>query len=290
MRETSPINRTREDAANIVLLEHVNVTQPDQRLATLFYVCGLGFTRDPFLFVGVENMWVNIGRNQMHLPTDKPQRVRGIIGLVAPDLDALERRLDQVAPELAGTCFSLRHNDSFVEVTCPWGNRFRCHAPGPEFGPRELGIAYVDFAVAVGTASRIAEFYKRAMGAPSTTVTRNGAVSAAISTGQDQHLFFTETSNGIEEYDGHHIAIYIADFSGPYWRLQERNLITRDTDPHEWRFQDIVDLQTNEVLFTLEHEVRSLKHPLYGRPLINRNPEQTNQNYNRGKEPFSGSF
>ena len=42
-------DRTREDVSNIVHLEHVNVTQPDQGLATQFYVAGLGGTRDPFM-------------------------------------------------------------------------------------------------------------------------------------------------------------------------------------------------------------------------------------------------
>ena len=37
--------------SNIRLLEHVNLTQPDQRLATLFYVVGLGLTRDPYMMV-----------------------------------------------------------------------------------------------------------------------------------------------------------------------------------------------------------------------------------------------
>ena len=54
---------------NIVHLEHFNVCIPDQRLATLFYVVGLGGTRDPYLFMGLENMWVNFGRTQVHLPS-----------------------------------------------------------------------------------------------------------------------------------------------------------------------------------------------------------------------------
>ncbi|HEX3537700.1 MAG TPA: hypothetical protein VHU15_13140 [Stellaceae bacterium] len=33
------------------------------------------------------------------------------------------------------------------------------------------------------------------------------------------------------------------------------------------------------MLFTIEHEVRSMTHPLYARPLVNRNPAQTNRNY-----------
>ena len=56
--------RARQDLGNIVLLEHVNVTIPDQRLATIFYLSGLGLTRDPYLMAGIENMWVNVGRSQ----------------------------------------------------------------------------------------------------------------------------------------------------------------------------------------------------------------------------------
>ena len=33
------------------------------------------------------------------------------------------------------------------------------------------------------------------------------------------------------------------------------------------------------MLFQIEHEVRSMTHPLLNRPLINRNPAQTNRNY-----------
>ncbi|MGH8741758.1 MAG: hypothetical protein ACREUN_12650, partial [Burkholderiales bacterium] len=69
-------DRAAESTGNIVLLEHVNVTQPDQRLATLYYVVGLGGTRDPYIMVGVDNMWVNFGRTQVHLPTKGPQVLR----------------------------------------------------------------------------------------------------------------------------------------------------------------------------------------------------------------------
>jgi hypothetical protein len=40
----------------------------------------------------------------------------------------------------------------------------------------------------------------------------------------------------------------------------------------------------------LEHEVRSLTHPLCARPLINRNPAQTNREYVRGHDAFRGTY
>src|SRR6185436_9057181 len=101
-------DRPREDVSNIVHLEHVNVTQPDQRLATLFYVAGLGGTRDPFIMVGLDNMWVNLGRSQMHLPTREAQVLRGTIGLVVPDLALLKKRLEKVAPALKGTAVGFK--------------------------------------------------------------------------------------------------------------------------------------------------------------------------------------
>src|SRR4051812_28566301 len=103
-------DRKRDDVGNIQGLDHVNLAIPDQRIATIFYIMGLGYTRDPFARVGISNMGVNLGISQFHLPTvsgERPvaQRLRGTIGLVLPDLEALTRRLEKVAPLLAGTSF-----------------------------------------------------------------------------------------------------------------------------------------------------------------------------------------
>ncbi len=116
-----------EDVGNIVSLEHVNVQIPDQSLATLFYVVGLGCTRDPYLNVGLNNMWANIGEQQFHLPTRSPQVIDGYIGLVVPHLEGLAKRLEAVAEGLKGTQFSYRQDGDHMIVTCPWGNRYRCH-------------------------------------------------------------------------------------------------------------------------------------------------------------------
>ena len=86
-------DRTAEDIGNSIHLEHVNVRVPDQRLATLFYVAGLGLTRDPSMMVGDGNMWVNAGRSQFHLPTGKAQVLRGHTGIVIAGRAALLDRL-----------------------------------------------------------------------------------------------------------------------------------------------------------------------------------------------------
>lgn len=289
-------DRTTQDVGNIVHLEHWNVVINDQRLATLFYIVGLGGTRDPFLFPGMENMWVNFGRTQVHMPSrganPKPERVRGTIGYVVPDLEALKKRLEyagsemkRVAPEKPNQ-FSWREKDGAVEATCPWGNRVRCHAASPAFGNTELGLVYVDFDVPPGSAEGIALFYNDVMKAPA----RAERGRATVSIGRNQHLYFTETGAPIPEYDNHHIQVYIADFSAPYRWLRERDLVSMETDEAEWRFQWIVDPRDGRKLFQIEHEVRSMKHRLFGRPLINRNHAITNVGYVQGHDAFRGTY
>ena len=79
----------------------------------------------------------------------------------------------------------------------------------------------------------------------------------------------------------------MANFSGPHGYLVERGLITEESDTCQYRFQDIVDPDTDKVLFTLEHEVRSMRHPMWGREFINRNASQNIRSYARGRDAFS---
>ncbi|HWO73653.1 MAG TPA: hypothetical protein VNN21_08845 [Dehalococcoidia bacterium] len=267
--ETQTPAYVEEDVGNIALLEHVNVQIDDQALSTLFYVVGMGFTRDPEMMVGLENMWVNLGEQQFHLPTGKPQVLRGHVGIVTPSLDALAGRLEAVAPKLEGTKFAWSRSEDCIEAVSPWGNRYRCYEPSPEFGSMRLGIPYVQFDVPRGTARGIAAFYDQIMGAPATVAGRDGNDAAEVSVGQYQKVIFRETDQ-VAEYDGHHIAVYVANFSRPYAMLAERGLITEEPRNHQFRFVDIVDPATNQKLFSIEHEVRGLKHPLYRRPLVNR--------------------
>jgi len=283
-------DRTRQDLGNILLLEHVNVSIPDQRLATIFYLSGLGLTRDPYLMTGIDNMWVNVGRSQFHLPSRGVQVLRGRVGIVLPDLAALERRLRDVAPLLAETRFAWEKRDGCIEATCPWGNRYRCHAPAPEFGDTGLAIAYVELDVPVASAQGIARFYREFLGAHAAQGSSPGGAAAVVSTGAAQQLRFRETAAPLPEYDGHHVQVYVADFSGPHRRLLERGLVTEESGEYQYRFRDIVEPASGKRLFTLEHEVRSLTHPLYARPLVNRNPAQNNREYVRGHDAFRGTY
>jgi hypothetical protein len=279
-------NRATEDLGNSIHLEHVNVQVPDQRLATLFYVAGLGLTRDPYLMVSDGNMWINVGRSQFHLPSGQAQVLRGHTGIVLSGREALLGRLASVARKLEGTAFSFRENNDYVEATCPWGNRVRCYEPdAARFGRVTLGIPYVEFDVPAGTAQRICDFYPQVMGMPAEFSNGDGRL-ARVKMGKDQYLQYRETDRPQPEYDGHHVQMYITNFSGPYRELSARGLIYSEDNQYQYRFRDIVDLTDGKPLFTIEHEVRSATHPMYLRPLVNRNPAQTNQTYATGHDQW----
>jgi hypothetical protein len=258
-----------ENVGNIMLMEHVNVQVPDQQLATLFYLVGMGFTRDPHMMVGLENMWVNIGEQQFHLPTREPQVLRGHTGIVTPNLDTLEARLEGIKGNLEGTQFSFKREGDHLDVISPWGNLLRCYEPSARFGNIITGIPYVEFSVPRGTAEGIAAFYEKALMAPARIEEDEGGKFAVVDMGTYQQLIYRESDN-VPDYDGHHIAIYIADFAGVYSYMSERGLVTEEPRNHQMRFKDIVHPETGEHLFTIEHEVRGLRHALYRRDLVNR--------------------
>ena len=275
-------DRAEEDFGNVLNMEHINLTVPDQQLAALFYVTGLGFTRDPYIDFGTFNMWINVGEQQFHLPKRDAQRFRGHIGVVVPDLDGLKRRLDFIDRPMQGTAFKREEKNDHIALSCPWGNDIR--AFGPSFGT-SLGIPFAVLDVPPGSADGIARFYNDVLGAPARVV-ENGERCAEASMGGIQRLVFRETDAEIPAYDGHHIAVYVSNFSRPHAALNERGLITEESDQHQYRFQAIVDPESGETITEIEHEVRSLKHPMFKRFLVNRNPAQGFMNYVQGRDAF----
>ncbi|MEL0089615.1 MAG: hypothetical protein VW714_03975 [Rhodospirillales bacterium] len=280
MARKSKYDRAVEDLGNVVFLEHLNVKAPDQRLSTIFYVMGLGLTRDPYLVTGVANMWINCGKSQFHLPTGPAQVLRGLTGLVIPGREALLKRLEMVQPDLAGTLFKFSAKKDYVEVTCPWGNRLKIHEPGPKFPGMMLGMPYMEVDAPKGSASGIARFYQEILDTQATS-TKN---TATVSVGPGKKLVLKETTKTLPEYDGHHVAIYLANFSGPYQKLLKLGLVTEESDQHQYRFLDIVDPKSKKTLVRLEHEVRSMRHPLYAREHTNRNPAISNRTYAPGHQ------
>ena len=132
---------------------------------------------------------------------------------------------------LRGSEFAFVPQDGFVDVTSPWGNRLRCHAPdAARFGRINLGMPYVELEAPPGTAEGIARFYREILGNSASTGSDAQGAFARVPIGRGESLLFRETAGDQPEYDGNHIQIALADFSGPHRKLLERGLITEESD------------------------------------------------------------
>ncbi|GKY98060.1 hypothetical protein MPSEU_000764000 [Mayamaea pseudoterrestris] len=146
------------------------------------------------------------------------------------------------------------------------------------------GISYLEFNCPVETAAVIANFYEHVLGAATTVMSDANTTVAIIAIGQidehgrsDQSLVFRETSEPLPPYDGHHVALYVGEspsaFDQAYMNCEQANVIwvnprfsdaanTIEAARHckQFRFKDIVNLNTGQVVYELEHEVRSMEH------------------------------
>uniref|UniRef100_A0A7S3L3N9 VOC domain-containing protein n=1 Tax=Amphora coffeiformis TaxID=265554 RepID=A0A7S3L3N9_9STRA len=146
------------------------------------------------------------------------------------------------------------------------------------------GIAYVEFFSPRGTAEKIALFYDSVFDATTSVVQDTTGPVAVIAFGRvtaqglaDQALLFRETDEPIPPYDGHHVAMYVgqsaADFDQAYKNAELANVVwvnPRFSDKadtlkgaqkwKQFRFKNIVDMDTGKPIFELEHEIRSVEH------------------------------
>ena len=173
-----------------------------------------------------------------------------------------------------------------METICPWGNRIRVHEPDPSrFGQLRVGMPYVEFDIPEDSdLQAIARFYQEILGGIAGVARDERGDYAWASMSADSKVTYRRTTKELPEYDGHHIQITLADFSGPHKKLMERGLISEESDQHQYRFLDIVDVDTNKPIFRIEHETRSMRHPMFNRAFVNRNPEMTNRNFVPGYE------
>mmetsp|Transcript_14649 Transcript_14649/g.22656 ORF Transcript_14649/g.22656 Transcript_14649/m.22656 type:complete len:416 (-) Transcript_14649:138-1385(-) len=156
-----------------------------------------------------------------------------------------------------------------------------------EYGRDEtdcIGIDYVEFRCPRGTVPPISEFYECALGAV-VDVVQDGADDVAIvccgkisaSGRPTQCLIFRESDEPTPPYDGHHVAMYVGDtkddFEHVYKNCEKAGVVwvnPRFSDKatslegakryKQFRFKDILDLETGKTVFTLEHEMRSVEH------------------------------
>ncbi|KAG9403072.1 hypothetical protein AC1031_006613 [Aphanomyces cochlioides] len=289
--------------SGILFLEHINLGIQDGGEATTpsgkFYLDVLGCARDPRLEWLVH---ANMGLNQFHiLPNERVnQRFNGEIGLFYTDLDALAKHFnslsypyEDVAGEKPGSFeqWDLINATKYkhLAIMDPSQNKLVCfesplgyvdseRARGTQPGASSMGdgIPYMKFLVRPGTASGIARFYQRYLGAACKvlpTRSQNRHV-CSIACGPLQKLLFEESDDDLLPYDGHHICLYIDNFEASYkqlaasrlnwntplfgdrcdtWELTQKN--------QQFRFIRVEDPESGELLLELEHEVRSVAHP-----------------------------
>jgi len=287
-----------QSVGNIVLMEHINIDITDQSIASIFYLEGLGLTRDPYKRIGTDTMWVNVGYQQFHLISSAaPQIVGGTIGIVVPDLGALKTGLSSVQQKLKHTKFAWHESDTSKDgieyipshnapqpvlcVTGPWGNKFKIYNNTTLQMNGNLGIIYIELSCAPSTAKTIFEFYRSHLGAIGNL--EKDASVARIVVGPWQQLIYRETPQP-DPYDGWHVAIYISNFGATYNKFANENLLLHkhnfmDTcktveeaySYQQFRLQDIPHpTNNNKVIYQLQHEVRSMYHFSFKRPLVNR--------------------
>ena len=154
------------------------------------------------------------------------------------------------------------------------------------------GISYVEFPCPKNSADKIALFYDSVFDATTSVIEIGPSQKIAIvaignvdSNGRaEQSLLFREppattttTTTSDKPYDGHHIALYVGetvqDFyqaykntetAGVVWinpRFRDKvDSLSKASDAKQFRFKDIIDLETGERIMELEHEIRSIQH------------------------------
>ena len=294
------------DLNGVAWLEHINLVVSSRQISEHFYMDFLGFTKDKS-----PSFHVNLGQQQLHLAEngDPAQVVTGSIGLAVPSLSTIRERIHHMGALFEGTQYAVLDDntaDNCITMACPDGNILHLygvdddqtdgsalnspqkmtnlHVDGGLYGPRmavrsQPGIRYVEIACRVGTAGKIAQFYKQML---ECDVNDGMEGQCIVTVGPGVHLVYTEneslTDAAIRAMEGVHICIYANNFKKLYDRLKEGQLIwtnprfTRLDSCDTWeeahasrtlRFKDIIDLETGEKLLELEHETRPLRHGQY---------------------------
>jgi len=265
------------EIGGIVHLDHVNFQVPDQDMATMFFMNGLGLARDPFQRVDETNMGVNIGMEQLHLP--RRDRATppypGEVGLVVPRIDVIRVRLERLARNgrFDGTPYSFAPDgEGRALVRSPFGFLVRLHEAGAVPFQRPLGIAYVETWVPPGTSAAISRFYEDVFRAPVDRRPFGGCAAVAVAAGPYQSWRFVERETDSYETHSMHVSFYTTGYGAIRERLIGAGVTDGGTRDHVYFFDRVFDPATGKTVFRVINEVRSLYHPDFRRPLANRWP------------------
>jgi hypothetical protein len=263
------------EVGGMLHLDHINFQIPEHDLATVFFINGLGLTRDPFRRADETNMGVNVGQQQFHLPRrGATPPFPGVVGLVVPELAAIGARLKRLERlgKFTDTPFAAAFEEDTAEITSPFGFRLRLHAAGTVAFLQPLGMKYVEIFIPPGTAGAIANFYREIFRAITGVETIDGAPTAIINAGPFQTLRFIESEH--ENHDTHnfHVSFHVTHYNEVRERIADSGALVGEGRGQVFFFNRIFDPETGVTVFPLENEVRSIYHPDFMRPLVNRWP------------------
>ncbi|KAI8465170.1 MAG: hypothetical protein J3K34DRAFT_437916 [Monoraphidium minutum] len=290
------------DVGNVVALEHINLEVPDLEAARLFFSEGLSLTIDPDTTGptrgGLGVVWYNLNRQQLHIcrgPEAQRLPPGGAIGLVVPGVERVAAALEGVQ-NLLGEVQVAHLGPGVLEVRDPWGNAYVVSEPNDDTPPalRGGGIASVLLPCHEGASVAIGRFYERVLGARVDFSPGQASVVAGAGTAlvfKEARALGAATPEAIRGlHTGWHTAVYISDFSAVFRRIEALGLINNDHPfrdkcygiedalrNRQFRFRDILsleeggpDLAPSGLAYVLDHEVRSIHHARFMKPLHNR--------------------
>lgn len=267
---------TNPEIGGILHLDHINFEAPDHDMATVFFIHGLGLTRDPYRRADEQNMGINVGLQQFHLPRrgEKTPPFHGLVGMIVPDIAGIRERFEvlQELGKFKGTSYSWQEEDSSVLLTSPFGFRIRLHANDSVVFSKPLGIKYIEFPAPPGSASAIARFYDQVFRAPTMVCDTDGMPSAIVTAGPHQQIRFLERELDSYETFTMHLSYHVTNYNQVRTILGEHGALKGTSRGEVFFFDKVFDPDNGETVLNLTNEVRSVYHPDFMRPLINRWP------------------
>jgi hypothetical protein len=271
------------EVGGIVHLEHFNHEVVDHDAAGTFYIHALGFTRDPYQRTDITNMGVNIGREQFHLPrTGRPTPpFYGEIAVVHPDIAGVRERLARVEGEgrLIGTRYELLDDDGAgLVVRSPYGIAIRLIPEGTVPFGQPIGITRIDIPVQAGKAAGIVDFFRRVMGAPAEIDAIEGETAAVVTYGPFQTVRFRERHMTNYDLYRFHLAYYVTGYNDIRRKVIDFGLAEPEDGARQTLFfPKIFEPDTGKPILDFVQEIRSLHHPDFMRPYVNRWPGVSDQ-------------
>ena len=265
------------EIGGILHLEHFNFEMLEHDMATIFFMNGLGLTRDPYRRVDENNMGVNIGLQQFHLPC----RLRetppffGEIGLIVPDLQVIRTRLGRLEQmgKFEGTAYQITSfAENKLQIISPWGISMILWKAGILPFQSQLGLAYVDIPVEPGSAAALSVFYGKLLKAPFKLVSLDSEATAICTVGPHQYLRFRERE--LKDYNLYdfHVAYYITNYNEARDIAMKNGKLLGEGIGQVCFIDGPFDPDSGRTILGFQQEWRSVYHSDFMRPLVNRWP------------------